>query len=407
MRLATKRLCGVLCSLLTMVIVAGLTTKVNSQTAPRPNAAVSIFGSSGDVPTTDQAFLMRVLHGNNEPSRLMNIAPEALLDISTEGKLIAVMGGSDTGSNADAEDRLAYGFIDQALRVVPIGKGHRVMWSSFSPDTRYLTYTTAAQETEDWVLGLIDLSNANQIEFTGNTAGTDSVFAGAANVVGWAQDGKTLYLRNYMPFSASGGFDSLYALDLSKTPLDKPGHYPMPPATRLVPADQEIINLSISSDGSKVALMFADPTNPPANFHGTDIPPGIVSIRETSTGSEIMAIKSEQGQAFVFSVSWSPDSQTLVLAGGAFNQMRFVTAPALYVADLSTKQVTKTQTTIDPQAETTDLLACSDAVFYVLSKDDSASGAPIATLYSASYSNLAVANQIVSSTYINALKCIQ
>ena len=47
-----------------------------------------------------------------------------------------------------------------------------------------LSYTTAAQETDDWVLGLIEMGTGKQIQFTGKTAGTDKTFAGAGDVVG-------------------------------------------------------------------------------------------------------------------------------------------------------------------------------------------------------------------------------
>src|SRR5258706_833203 len=141
-----KRIRAVLVSLIAGIIISVTwISQVHGQITPRPNALVSLYQTLDAAATPEQSFLATVAQGSSKVNRLMDIAPDALLDISTDGKMIAAAGSSD-----DAEDRVAYGFIGQTLRVVTVDKGHRVLWGAFSPDSRTLAYTTAAQDTEDW-----------------------------------------------------------------------------------------------------------------------------------------------------------------------------------------------------------------------------------------------------------------
>src|SRR5258708_27568187 len=68
--------------------------RVAAQSVPRPNVAVSIY----DTPVADQPPTKSALGsfspGNPNMNRLTDLAPDAIMDISSDGKRIAVTGGA-------------------------------------------------------------------------------------------------------------------------------------------------------------------------------------------------------------------------------------------------------------------------------------------------------------------------
>src|SRR5262249_32990600 len=132
-------------------------------------------------------------------------------------------------------------------------------------------YTTAASEIDEWTLNLVDLASKIKVEFAGpyglTANGTPPAkgFIGAANVVAWSPDDKRIYVQTYFPFSAEGGFDTLYSIDLSNVAFDKAGSYPIPPATRLIKEGLQLINYAFSPDTSTLAYTFLDTSGPPTS----------------------------------------------------------------------------------------------------------------------------------------------
>src|SRR5258707_2297266 len=136
--------------MLGLIIFGAAISHAAAQGTARPNVAVSIYNTaSADQPPTTSS-LGAFAPGNPKMIKLAELAPDAIMDISPDGKRIAAIGGDPQDA-----DQLAYGLIGQTLSVVPIETGHRVLWATFSPNSRYLSHTTAALDSGngEWLVG--------------------------------------------------------------------------------------------------------------------------------------------------------------------------------------------------------------------------------------------------------------
>src|SRR5260221_8286037 len=172
-----------------------------------------------------------------------------------------------------------------------------------------------------------------------------------------------------MPFSANGGDDNLYSLDISEISFDKPGRYPLPAATRILQQNEQMVNFAFSDDGTKLAVMFTDPANPPTGLQGTDMPPNIVSARDMATGNELLGFRSDRGQALEFPLTWTPDGQKLIFAGGSFKDTSFIVSPTVYLADAASKQMVTSSLIDDPTFGLESAVACTGTLYFVAAKD--------------------------------------
>src|SRR5260221_12716046 len=118
-----------------------------------------------------------------------------------------------------------------------------------------------------------------------------------------------------MPFSANGGDDNLYSLDISEISFDKPGRYPLPAATRILQQNEQMVNFAFTDDGAKLAVMFTDQANPPTGLQGTDLPQNIESVRDMATDDEHLRFHSDQGHALESPLTCTPYVQKLIYAG--------------------------------------------------------------------------------------------
>src|SRR4051812_7945691 len=108
----SKFIRGSLLVLLVSIVVSLYTIgRIGAQAPARPNVVASIFQITDSAAPTDQAFIATFKPGDTVGTRLTDITPESLLDVSADGKMIAVTGSSDMAGSDASEDRLAYGFI--------------------------------------------------------------------------------------------------------------------------------------------------------------------------------------------------------------------------------------------------------------------------------------------------------
>src|SRR5258708_18481378 len=209
-----------------------------------------------------------------------------------------------------------------------------------------------------------------------------------------------------MPLSANGGDTTLYSLDIGGISFDNRGRTRGPGATRIIQQNEQMVNFAFSDDGAKLAVMFTDPANPPTGLQGTDMPPNIVSVRDMATGNELLGFHSDKGQALEFPLTWTPDGQRLIFAGGNFKDTSFIVTPTLYVADAASKQTATSPLIDDPTFGLGSAVACTGTLCFVAAKDNPAVGSRTAGLYSAPLSDLKTKTKLATSSYINLLNCI-
>jgi len=392
--------------ILSSISLGGAVRRSSAQAAPRTYAAVLTYEAPSGSSNLPKGSLNAFAPGNKKPNVLMGIVPEAIMDVSPDGKMVAV-----TGGDAGDDDKFAYGKIGQTLTVVPTDKGYRVLSAQFSANGQYLVFSTASLDEEKWTLNVIDLKTNKVITFDGVYGETakgkpGSSVNGVGDSIGWSSDGKRLILRSYLPFSTSGGYDSLYALDMSTLNFDKPGRIPLPTAKQLVKDGEQITNFAIADDGNKVALMLADPSNAPAGYKGDEPPPNVISVRDLNTTNELFNYKAEKGKAFEFAMTWTSDSQKVIIAGGTFKDSTYIPAPSIITLDVGKKQATVSPAFTDPAIAFDAALACGDTLFFVTSKESGSNGIRLSTLYSAPLANLTQRTDLVASAYISLLTCI-
>ncbi len=388
----------------TLILGVGLAIPAfaQSQLPPRPNVVVNLAALPANGQQPGNSSLVGFTASNAKGRKLLEVTPDQQIEISPDGKSELMADSANTQSG----DSLSFGPIGQKLTAIPVDGDQHILWSAFSPDGRFLTFTSASLDSEAWVLGLVEISSGNRVEFAGDFGDpTKGPFPGVANAVAWSADGKRLFVQNYQPFSATGNFDSLYALDISGIHFDKPGRGPFPSATRLLKDGEEISNFAISDDGSKLAVSFASNAS---SSSGAEQPlPNTVSIRDLNSNVEIMSYKPDSGKAIAYPLNWTPDGQKLVFATGIYQDATFSGNANLIVADVSSKQVTITPlSTDDPHSEYEDAAVCGDTLFYTTSKSTAPDEADTATLYSAPLSDLKTAAKLQSAWYINVLGCV-
>ena len=103
---STRFIRGTLLVLLISTVTALLSIgRIGAQAPNRPNVVASIYQITDSATPSDQAYIALFKPGNNVGTRFTDIAPESLLDVSADGKMIAVTGSSDASGTDSSEDR--------------------------------------------------------------------------------------------------------------------------------------------------------------------------------------------------------------------------------------------------------------------------------------------------------------
>ena len=392
----------------TLMLGVGLAIPAFAQSSPalppRTDVVVDLAPLPADGQQPGNSSLVVFAPGKTDGRKLLEVTASEQIEISPDGKFELVAGGGSDQSS----DSLTYGPIGQKLTPIPVDSEQHILWSAFSADGRYLTYTSASLDSEAWVLGLLEISSGNRVEFAGDFGdSTKAPFPGVGNAVAWSADGKRLFVQNYQPFSANGNFDSLYALDISSIHFDKPGRGAFPSAVPLLKAGEEISNFAISNDGTKLAVSYTMNAGASPSAGADQAPPNTVSIRDLNTGSEIMSYSSSAGQSIAYPLNWTLDGQKLIFASGVYQDAVFSGNGNLLEADINTKQVvTIPLATQSADSEYEDAVVCGDTLFYSTSKASAPDEADTATLYSAPLSDLKTATKLQAAWYINVIGCV-
>ncbi len=421
---------GTLCAVLAnSMLNSMLMAQAQPLSTPQPDIVVMVDNlPTGNQQPENTKFVV-FAPGKTQPKPLFEATPDSLIQISPDGtqELVTIESqavlplpgfatqpaASNTNPAIQGAGPLAYGPIGQNLKPIPVDTGHQILSSTFSANGRYLSYTTAALDGSDWVLGIVEVATGKRIEFGGDyEKPAAGVFAGVANTIGWSADGKRIFVQNYEPFSANGGFDSVYSLDISGASFDQGARLPIPPGVRLIKDGLEIGNVAVSSDGTKLAYSYSVNANATPDAFPNETPPDTIAILDvtsisSSAGSPIASFKVDPGQAFAFPLSWSPDGKKLVFAGGSSKNSAAVSSSKLYILDMDTKQTTTTPiVSSDPASSVEYVTACSDSVFYVVTQPDASGQAITATLFSAPLSDLKTATTLQSASFISLLNCV-
>ncbi|GEM_PF-6605876 len=374
MRVSFRPLAALSLLLLTVLITAS----ISAQTAPRPNVAVLTYEQS---PST-RIRLDSYAPGSASPRALHVFDKGPVVDVSSDFQWNVAY-----GFDAQARhDTLRYGPLKGPQVQVPVDSGHSVLGAKFSANSRFLSYTTASPATQDWVLGLVRLDGGQRIEFTGkfSARGNAAPFDGVANALGWSADGRRLFVIAYRPFTEGGAFGGIYALDLSGINFDRPERRPLPALMPLISGGPLVTQVLISPDASRLAYLFNDPANPAQDYDsgpGYGVTVNTLGLYDLNASKALFTAQAGKGQAFE-TMTWTPDSQKVLLTAGNYRQTNYLVTPTLIIVDVGQMQVGQgSQITTDPKAMVGSMLACGTTLYYQLSFDEN--GALTPYLYSA------------------------
>src|SRR5271166_1706557 len=101
----------------------------SAQAAAHPNLVMSIYDTTAVDQQPTKSRLGQFAPDNPKMTVLAEYEPDSVMDVSSDGKHVALV----LGSSSD-QDELAYGVIGQPLTNIALDAGHRLLWAAFSPD---------------------------------------------------------------------------------------------------------------------------------------------------------------------------------------------------------------------------------------------------------------------------------
>ena len=360
--------------ILCLVIGAVGIGAVRAQVSAHPNVIVQVYETAPTQTDPNAPSQPSFLASAGATLRkIMDVTSIDPVFIAPDEQHLAQMVNSETNGG----QLIITDLPQKTTTAFPANKGHSVLWVSFSPDGHYLAYTTAASEIDEWTLNLVDLASKVRIEFAGpyglknNGTPPANTFTGAANVVAWSPDDKRIYVQTYFPFSAEGGFDTLYAIDLSSVTFDKSGSYPIPPATRLIKEGLQLINFAFSPDTSTLAYTFYDTTVPPTNEQaGAQRIANTVVLLTIATGQARTIFHADAGKGLGFSFTWSGDGKKFLFQNGDFQPTYFVVASNVLIYDVASGALVQSPPlTVDASESFQEMMACGDTLYYSIGKE--------------------------------------
>ncbi len=314
--------------------------------------------------------------------------------------------GYDQATQAQALD---YRFVNGRPTPIPVDKGFNVLPPQFSTDSRYLMYLMYAYEpTQQYVLGVMEMVTGKKIEFAGNVTinggDPEATFPGAPSPIDF--NGQRLLFFG-IPIGTEGYPQGIYSIDV---PALSGGRVPLPPIKILRRGDPPLQATSLSPDGTKLAYMFNDPANPPANYKPQEMTFTLNSlgIIDLNTGSDRVVARAGQGQALE-AMAWWFTSDFVIFTGGNFQQTSRVVSPRFYSVSAATGQVTNTAPitfSSNPMESVLDLMACNTALFYVTQIGDG--NDRVETLYTSPLNFPRNAKKLLSGTlmHVQLQRCI-
>ncbi len=221
---------------------------------------------------------------------------------------------------------------------------------SFSPSTRYLTFTEVHNTSEGtiWVFHIIDLIDNSEWQFgdtlisdiNGARKNKDSARAipGVLAVGGWDDAEKILTLFDFIPESEVQPHDH-YLLDVSKL---KPSTKTITaPAFKALPGSAL---LTFSPDRTQAAYLSEDAAHQPKDYQrfgpSSVGPYDTLRLVNLATAS-IKVVAKAAPEAGIDKISWSADGKRLYFIAGDFGGVDYINNPVLNYVDLATNKIVK------------------------------------------------------------------
>jgi Tol biopolymer transport system component len=394
--------------MLSLVIVFS-SISVSAQSAPNPNAQVRVYPAQAKTSTVET-----FAPGDPEPKDKQDYFSGLTVMYSPDGKWIGTYGLQE-GSTTP---QIFYGQVGQPLVKATIPDQSFPNRITFSRDSHYLGYTVLNFTTQQWTMGVVDLTNGKSVQFTGKSspgpvigdATPDlNVVQGMALPVSWSPDGKLMYIESFVYTQAAARhFDGLYSLDFSALDFTQSDAKALPATTRLLQDAQIYGEPVISPDGTQALYLSNDPQNPPENYTPTKFSQtaNTLSVVDLGTGKSSAVSQAPKGQAMA-TVQWMSDGKSILYTAGGFQNTSYIVDPHAYLLDLASgKADARDALGIDAGAYLVNMLVCGDNLFYLnkVYKDDF-SGDTI--LYSAPLSDLKSRSKaLVAAQNITLMRCV-
>jgi len=392
---------------LLLAIVFG-SVSVSAQSDPTSNVLVRVYAAQAKSST------MEVLApGDTTPKDKKDYFSGLSVTYSADGKWIGGYGLHE-GSTSP---QVYYAQAGQTLVQVTLPAQATPMRIAFSPDAHYFSYTVLAFTTQQWTMGIIDLTNGKQAQFTGKSSpgpvigdATPDLTAvqGMALPMTWSLDGKRLYLESFIfSMAAPRHFDGLYGLDFSTIDFSKSDPQALPQTTVLLRDDKIFGEPLFSPDNTKILYLSNDPANAPENYAPTKFSQtaNTLSVLDLDTGKSSVIAQAPKGQAMAAS-QWTPDSKSILYAVGGFQKTSYVVGSKGELFDLASGKSQEIGTfESDPQSYLVSVIVCGNNVFFVskVYKDDFSGDA---SLYFAPISDLKSRSAaLVIAQNVTLLRC--
>lgn len=369
-----------------LLVAASLTILVadptSAQAAPRPNVAVLRYEPQPSTRIQLEAYAP----GSTVPQTLHTFDKGPVVEVSPDLKW-EVAYGFDVQAK---HDTLHYGQLGGTLTQVSILEGFSVLGARISADGQHLAYTIANPTTLDWSLGLVKLDSGQIVEFTSKfNLQAAPPTNGVLSALSWSADRKRLIVMGFRPFTEGSAFGGIYALDLAGVDFAKPGRIPLPALTPLVASGTDVTQVLVSPDGSRLAYFWNNPANPPKSYNsgpGPGITVNTLGLVDLNAAKPLFNAQAGPGQAFE-TMTWTPDSQKVLLTAGFYNQTSFLVTPTLIIVDIPQTKVSQgPQLNTDPKAILDSMLACGSTLFFKITYDNQGVSTPY--LYSAPLADL-------------------
>ena len=340
-----------------------------------PNVRVRVYPKQATTSTVET-----FAPGDPEPKNKQDYFSGLTVMYSSDGKWI----GSYGLQEGSTTPQIFYGQVGQPFVQVAVPAQATPIRIVFSSDGHYFGYTTLAFTTQQWTMGIVDLTNGKSVQFTGKSSpgpvigdATPDLNAvlGMAFPVSWSPDGKTMYVESFI-FSqaAARRFDGLYSLDFSALDFSKSDPQPLPKTTRLLQDAQIYGEPVVSPDGTQALYLSNDPQNPPEGYTPTKFSQtaNTLSIVDLATGKNSAVATAPKGQA-IATVQWMSDSKSILYTAGGFKTTSYIVDPHAYMLDLASgKSDARDALMLDSGAYLVNMLVCGDNLFYLnkVYKDD-------------------------------------
>jgi hypothetical protein len=288
-----------------MVLLVSVVS-VSAQQPPRPDIFVlanrQLVGLAPNDPT--QHHLGSLADSPLPEDEMMGGSPEVITpEISPDGKWLA--------NTVYYPGMVIYGQRGSELQLVnPPDDEFQGLWTIFSPDSRYLSYTLASYSA--WKLGFVDLTNGKKVEFQNTFAFAPHEIVKSnpfgdmvPNAVHWSADGRTLYLETTIPFLGCRGPHDLYALDFASINFDD-SNPALPPAREVTTLGGDIFDFVFSPDEKFLAYAYEE------DSCGAEQPHAVGYV-DLTTGENHVIAEHDEARWFIVG-DWTNDSRFLLYA---------------------------------------------------------------------------------------------